>query len=167
MDEGEDISQLSEQDEPALSQIDFYQLRDADMATPLAMLAHKTVTSGHKLLILAQKDSHDSISERLWSFRSDSFLAHAADDNEGHEHAQIWLTSDVAANQIDARFLALTAGLEPLEVQKFERVFNLFDGTSEPAVSAARDSWKRWSGTDDVTCRYFAQDDQGSWSQKK
>tara|TARA_B100001057_G_scaffold170648_1_gene171447 strand:+ start:90 stop:593 length:504 start_codon:yes stop_codon:yes gene_type:complete len=167
MAEGKDISQLSEQDEPVLSQIDFYHLRDSDMATPLAMLAHKTVASGHKLLILAQKDSHAAISERLWSFRPDSFLAHAADENEGHEHAQIWLTSDVAANQIDARFLALTAGLEPPEVQKFERVFNLFDGTSEPAVSAARDSWKRWSGTDDVTCRYFAQDDQGSWSQKK
>ena len=167
MDEGKDISQLSKQDEPALSQIDFYHLRDADMATPLAMLAHKTVSSGHKLLILAQKDSHAAISERLWSFRPDSFLAHAADENEGHEYAQIWLTSDVAANQIDARFLALTAGLEPPEVQKFERVFNLFDGTSEPAVSAARDSWKRWSGTGDVTCRYFTQNDQGSWSRKK
>ena len=167
MDEGKDTSQLSEQDESALSQIDFYHLRDADMATPLAMLAHKTVSSGHKLLILAQKDSHAAISERLWSFRPDSFLAHAADENEGHEYAQIWLTSDVAANQIDARFLALTAGLEPPEVKKFERVFNLFDGTSEQAVSAARDSWKRWSGTDDITCRYFAQNDQGSWSQKK
>ena len=167
MDEGKDTSQLSDQAEPALSQIDFYHLRDADMATPLAMLAHKTVTSGHKLLILAQKNSHAAISERLWSFRPDSFLAHAADENEGHEHAQIWLTSDVAANQIDARFLALTAGLEPPEVQKFERVFNLFDGTSEPAVSAARDSWKRWSGTGDLTCRYFVQNEQGSWSQKK
>ena len=166
MDEGNDKSQLSVQDEPALLQVDFYHLRDADLATPLAMLAHKTVASGHKLLILAKKNSHAAISERLWTFRPDSFLAHAADENEGHEHAQIWLTSDVAVNQIDARFLALTAGHEPPEVQKFDRVFNLFDGTSEMAVSAARDSWKRWSRTEDVTCRYFAQDDQGRWSQK-
>ena len=167
MDEEKETSQFFEQAEPALLQIDFYHLRDADLATPLAMLAHKTVTSGHKLLIIAQKDYHAAISERLWSFRPDSFLAHAADEDQGHEHAQIWLTSDVAANQIDARFLALTAGLEPPEVQKFDRVFNLFDGTSQTTVSAARDSWKRWSGADDVTCRYFAQDDQGCWSQKK
>ena len=167
MDEGKETSQLSVQAEPALLQIDFYHLRDADLATPLAMLAHKTVTSGHKLLILAQKDCHAAISERLWSFQPDSFLAHAADEDQGHEYAQIWLTSDVAANQIDARFLALTAGLEPPEVQKFDRVFHLFDGTSETTVSAARDSWKRWSRADDVTCRYFAQDDQGRWSQKK
>ena len=167
MDEDKDDSQLPPQAEPALLQIDFYHLRDADLATPLAMLADKTVTSGHKLLILAQKNTHASISERLWSFKPDSFLAHAADENEGHEHAKIWLTSNVAVNQISARFLALTAGLEPPEVQKFDRVFNLFDGTSETAVSAARDSWKRWSGKNDVTCRYFAQDDQGRWSQKK
>ena len=167
MDESADTSQPSQQAEPALLQIDFYHLRNADLTTPLAMLAHKTVVSGHKLLILAHKDSHMAISERLWSFTPDSFLAHAADDNEGHEHAKIWLTSDVAVNQIDAPFLALTAGMEPPDVKKFDRVFNLFDGTSEVAVSAARDSWKRWSGTDDVTCRYFAQDVQGRWSQEK
>ena len=167
MDESADTSQPSQQAEPALLQIDFYHLRNADLTTPLAMLAHKTVVSGHKLLILAQKDSHVAISERLWSFNPDSFLAHAADDNDGYEHAQIWLTSDVAVNQIDARFLALTAGLEPPDIQKFDRVFNLFDCTSELAVSAARDSWKRWCGTAEVTCRYFAQDDQGCWSHKK
>ena len=115
MEKGKDVSQLFTQTESALLQIDFYHLRDADIATPLAMLAHKTVASGHKLLILAQKDSHAAISERLWSFRSDSFPAHAADEEEGHEHAQIWLTSDVAVNQIDARFLALTAGLNHLK----------------------------------------------------
>ena len=167
MNEGKDTSQTYVDAEQSVVQIDFYHLRDADLTTPLAMLAHKTVASGHKLLILAQKDSHLAISERLWTFRPDSFLAHAADENEGHENAQIWLTSDVAVNLIGARFLALTSGLEPPQVQKFDRVFNLFDGTSEVAVSAARESWKRWSGTADVTCRYFAQDDQGRWSKKK
>ena len=167
MHEGKGTSHFSAQAEQALLQIDFYHLRDADLATPLAMLAHKTVASGHKLLILAQKDSHEAISERLWSFRPDSFLAHAADECKGYEHAKIWLTSDVATNQIGARFLALTSGLEPPEVQKFDRVFNLFDGTIETAVSAARDTWKRWSKTDDVTCRYFVQDVAGRWSQKK
>ena len=167
MDKGKESSQFSAQTEPALSQIDFFHLRDADLATPLAMLAHKTVASGHKLLIIAQKDSHAAISERLWSFKPDSFLAHAADENNGHDYAQIWLTSDVAANQIGASFVALTAGLEPPEIQKFDRVFNLFDGTSETTVSAARDSWKRWSRTVNVICRYFAQDELGRWSQKK
>ena len=117
MNEGKDPSQFSVHAERALLQIDFYHLRNADLATPLAMLAYKTVASGHKLLILAHEDSHVAISERLWTFRPDSFLAHAADENEGHEHAQIWLTSDVAVNQIDARFLALQRGLNHLRLK--------------------------------------------------
>ena len=95
-----------------------------------------------------------------------AFWQHAADEDDGHQHAKIWLTSDVAVNRIGARFLALTAGLEPAEIRKFDRVFNLFDGTSKTAVSAARDSWKRWSVKDYITCRYFAQNDWGRWRQK-
>ena len=166
MKEGKNVSHSSTQTSATLLHIDFYNLRDADLATPLAMLAHKSVESGQKLLILAQKNSHAAISERLWSFRPNSFLAHAADENDGHQHAQIWLTSNVVANQIGARFLALTAGLEPPDIQQFKRIFNLFDGTSETAVAAARDSWGRWSGKDDVICRYFVQKDGGRWSQK-
>ena len=166
MDEGRKFSQFFAQSDPMSLQIDFYQLRDADVATPLAMLAHKIVATGQKLLIFARKDSHEVISERLWSFKPESFLAHAADENAGQEHSQIWLTSDVTKNQIGARFLALTAGLEPPEIQKFGRVFNLFEGTSDTAISVARDSWRRWSRKNDVTCRYFLQDDWGRWSQK-
>ena len=167
MNEGQSVSFSSAQAHPDKLRIDFYHLQNSDLATPLAMLAHKTVASGQKLLILAPKDSHAVISEKLWSFRPDSFLAHASDDQNGHEHAKIWLTSDVAANQIGARFMALTAGLEPPEVRQFRRVFNLFDSTSDSAVVAARDSWKRWSDRDDINCKYFVQDSKGSWSQKK
>ena len=55
MNESDDTNQMSAQVEPALLQIDFYHLRDADLATPLAMLAHKAVAVGHKLLIFARK----------------------------------------------------------------------------------------------------------------
>ena len=73
----------------------------------------------------------------------------------GHEHASVWLSSDVGANQIKARYLALTDGLEPPDIQQFDRIFNLFDGTSETAVAVARDSWRRWSALEQVSCRYF------------
>ena len=167
MTEGQLGSQSSDPNAPRSLQIDFYHLRDADLATPLAMLAHKTVASGHRLLVLGQKDSFAEISDKLWSFRPDSFLAHDSDMAEGHEHASVWLSSDVGANQIKARYLALTAGLEPPDIQQFDRIFNLFDGTSETAVAVARDSWRRWSALEQVSCRYFSQDEQGRWSQKK
>ena len=52
MNDGQDVSRSSLQTQLGQLQIDFYHLRDSDLATPLAMLAHKTLASGHKLLIL-------------------------------------------------------------------------------------------------------------------
>lgn len=167
MTDGQPDGHPSEQPASTAVQIDFYHLRDADLATPLAMLAHKTAASGHRLLVLGVKDSFAAISDKLWSFRPDSFLAHDSDGADGYEHASVWLSSDVGANQLGARYAALTAGLEPPDIQQFERIFNLFDGTSETAVAAARDSWRRWSALEQVTCRYFSQDEQGRWSQNK
>jgi len=167
MTEGQQDSHTSDKHASRSLQIDFYHLRDADLATPLAMLAHKTAASGHKLLVLGQQASFAAISEKLWSFRPDSFLAHDSDSADGQEHASVWLSSDVEANQIQASFLALTSGLEPPDIQQFVRIFNLFDGTSETALAVARDSWRRWSAIEQVSCRYFSQDEQGRWSQKK
>ena len=106
-------------------------------------------------------DSDENAAIEIGHFFTDSDMA------EGHEHASVWLSSDVGANQIKARYLALTAGLEPPDIQQFDRIFNLFDGTSETAVAVARDSWRRWSALEQVSCRYFSQDEQGRWSQKK
>lgn len=157
----------SEQTELRALQIEFYHLKDSDLATPLAMLAHKTVASGQKFLVLGVKNNFAAISEKLWAFRPDSFLAHASDDEEGSEHALVWLSSDVKKNRIEAQYLALTAGLEPPDINQFERIFNLFDGSDQTAVAVARDSWRRWSSLENVRCRYFAQDERGSWVHKK
>ena len=167
MTEGHSDGRPSELTPPQAVQIDFYHLRDADLATPLAMLAHKTVASGQKLLVLGTPDSFAAISDKLWSYRPDSFLAHGVDADDGYEYASVWLSSDVQNNQIGARFLALTAGLEVPDISKYQRIFNLFDGTSETAVAVARDSWKRWTAAQQASCRYFSQDDQGRWTQKK
>lgn len=167
MAEGHPDGRPSELTPPQGVQIDFYHLRDADLATPVAMLAHKTVASGQKLLVLGKKDSFTDISDKLWSYRPDSFLAHGVDAAEGNDHACVWLSSDIQENQIEAHYLVLTAGLEVQDVNKFQRIFNVFDGTSETAVAAARDSWRRWTALEQVTCRYFSQDEQGRWTQKK
>ena len=157
----------SELPPPQGVQIDFYHLRDGDLATPVAMLAHKTVASGQKLLVLGKEDSFPEISDKLWCYRPDSFLAHGVDEADGTDYASVWLSSDVRGNQIGADYLALTGGLEVEDISKFQRIFNLFDGTSETAVAAARDSWRRWVASEQTTCRYFSQDEQGRWTQKQ
>ena len=52
-------------------------------------------------------------------------------------------------------------------MSRFERVFNLFDGRSEAQITQAREQWRNWKASDDLTMRYFAQDDTGRWEQRQ
>ena len=154
-------------DEQTGLQIDFYYFRQSPLAEALSMLAYKTVMAGHKLLILARKEHFREISEQLYIQRPDSFLAHNGDDEEGAEFAPVWLSSDASKNPIDANFAALTSAMVPPDLFKFMRIFYLFDGHDDTATTLARNCWKEWSALDGAICRYFAQDEDNRWIQKK
>ena len=148
-------------------QIDFYHLKSDDIATPLAMLSDKVVASGQQMLILAREVHFDAISTALWTQKPESFLAHNLDDGDGAEHAPVWVSTRPDQNQIAAELIALTSGMVPPDLGKFKRVFNLFDGSDEQAVHIARQCWKDWSAREDLQCCYFAQDENGNWSQRQ
>ena len=148
-------------------QIDFYHLKSADMATPLAMLSDKAVQTGQKMLILARAEHYEAISTALWVNKPESFLAHDLDDGQGAEHAPVWVSTRPEENPIKANYVALTSGMVPPDLTAFSRVFNLFDGSDEQALKIARQCWKDWSTRTELQCRYFAQDEQGHWSQQR
>ena len=147
-------------------QIDFYHLKSADIASPLAMLSDKAVQTGKKMLILARAEHFEAISTALWVNKPGSFLAHDIDEGQGAEHAPVWVSTRPEENPIKARFVALTSGMVPPDLTAFSRVFNLFDGSDEQALKIARQCWKDWSARTELQCRYFAQNEQGQWSQQ-
>lgn len=153
-------------------QINFYHLNDGNFAVPLTMLALKSMALGEKILILTKSELIPEISKELWGYEGDGprepdiFLAHGSEDNDGHQYAPIWLSSDPKANKIGAEFVALTSGIIP-EFNGFKRVFNLFDGSNPAAIQVARKSWKEWSAKPSVICRYFFQNQAGKWVVKQ
>ena len=94
-------------------QIDFYHLKSADVATPLAMLSDKAVQTGQKMLILARAEHYEAISTALWVNKPESFLAHDLDDGQGAEHAPVWVSTRPEENPIKANYVALTSGMVP------------------------------------------------------
>ena len=148
---------------PEQRQIDFYHLKDGELATPVSMLTNKSVTIGQKMLILSIDEHMDAVSDALWASSRESFLAHGRNDEKGADTAPVWLSSDITANPNNAEYVCLTSGLVPPDLAAFRRIFMLFDGTKETAVAFARSCWKDWSSPEGVQCRYFAQDDTGLW----
>ena len=147
-------------------QIDFYQIGQAGLESTLVTLLNKTCNAGKKALILCPAPAAVAIDDALWSYDAESWLPHGVDDADGTGHAPIWISTDMAANPIDAAFLFLLHGSEPAKWDRFERCFCLFDGRSDAQLSQARLQWAAWRDLPDVKLDYYAQTDSGGWEKK-
>ena len=102
----------------------------------------------------------------MWAYDEQSFLPHGSKKDGNSELQPIWLSSDFDnPNSASLLFLIDGAILNNDEVEKFERIFNIFDGNSETALNQARAYWKELK-TSGAECFYWQQDDNGKWIQK-
>ena len=111
--------------------------------------------------------TQSTLDDALWTHDPESWLPHGLDDAPGADRAGIWINSVVEGNPVSVEFLFLLHGAERPDMGGFERVFNLFDGRSEAQVAQAREQWRSWKASEDLTMRYFAQDDTGRWEQRQ
>jgi DNA polymerase III subunit chi len=142
-------------------QVDFYQLTRDPAEKVLPPIAQKILTDGQRLLIVSGDEAQiDGMSKALWSWKSDSFLAHLR-AGEGEDALQPILLSDapVAGNQ--ARFVALADGVWRDEALGFDRAFYLF---APERTDDARAAWRALGENPDVERRYWKQDG-GKWRQ--
>jgi DNA polymerase-3 subunit chi len=149
-----------------MPQVDFYHLTQSTLDDAVVMLVKKCQVAGKKVLIQCPRPAAQAIDDALWTHDPESWLPHGLDDAPGAERASIWINSTADGNPVSAAFLFLLHGAERPDMVSFERVFNLFDGRSEAQVSQAREQWRSWQASDDLTMRYFAQDDAGKWEQR-
>ena len=108
-----------------LNQIDFYHLKNDNFVTPAISIAQKVLVNSAKLLILSPENKLSDLSVRLWSDKTDSFLAHGIDNDDVSDFATIWLSSSTKKNPILADHIILTSGLSIDDISSFKRVFNL------------------------------------------
>ncbi|MED5519615.1 MAG: DNA polymerase III subunit chi, partial [Pseudomonadota bacterium] len=80
----------------------------------------------------------------------------------GHAGAPPICLTVLPQNPNNATFVFLTVGAPHDMVADFERVFELFDGRDDIAVSAARDRWKIYKETGH-NLSYWRQDENGRW----
>ena len=149
-----------------MSQIDFYHLTHSTLESALVTLVQKCQLAGNKALIQCPRPAAQAIDDALWTFEPGSWIPHGLDDAEGSERALVWILSEDKNDPIKAEFLFLLHGAERTDMNRFKRVFNLFDGRSEVQVTQARSQWQVWRDTAQAEMRYFAQDDAGKWEKR-
>ena len=143
-------------------QVDFYHLTAAPLDRVLPQIAEKVLASGARLLIVTDDESQRAALDRLlWTYASDSFLAHAQAGGEGDAVQPILIAAEVGPVN-GARTVAIVDGRWRDETLAFDRVFHLFD---DEAIREARFAWKALGDHAEVERRYWKQTDTGRWEQ--
>lgn len=142
-------------------QVDFYQLLRDPVEQVLPPLAQKIFDDGGRLLVVSADDEQlDSVSQALWNWKSHSFLAHGRAGGE-MDSAQPILLSGTVAPANGARMVAIADGVWRDEALRFDRAFYLF---APAATDGARIAWRTLADKADVQRRYWKQDG-GKWRQ--
>lgn len=145
--------------------IRFYHLTATPLERALPQLMEKTLGAGWRAVVkVADETVMQQLNTQLWTYNPASFLPHGS-EKDGHVAEQpIYLTTQ-EENPNGAKLLAVTDGSTPPAPESFARVLDLFDGSDENAVQAARNRWKAYkdAGHD---LQYWQQTDTGGWTQK-
>ncbi len=148
-----------------MTNISFYHLLHQPLTSALPKLLEKVHGAGLKAVIkVGSGERLRELDDILWSYDNDSFLPHGSTKSKFQDQQPIFLTTG-DENPGGASVLVLVDGVESAELDKYDRCLELFDGTDQSAVTAARARWKSHSDAGhDLT--YWQQTEQGGWRKK-
>ena len=147
--------------------IDFYHLQKQTLEDVLPKLLEKALSTGQKIKVkVGNEERVEFLNAHLWTYRDESFLPHGSKKDGFGADQPVWLSAE-DDNPNGAKLLFLTDGAEtsPDEIQKFERVFNIFDGSNAESLQKARDCWKGLKSAG-FEMHYWQQDERGAWLEK-
>ena len=110
------------------------------------------------------EERRDALDQHLWTFRDDSFLAHAT-DREPHPAEQPVLLTTGQGNANAAQIRFLVDGAEPPDLAGYARAVFLCDGLDAAQVEAARGHWKRMKAAGHGVT-YWQQTPDRRWERK-
>ena len=148
-----------------MTEILFYHLTESTLEDALPGLLERSIGRGWRAVVqTGSEDRRDALDQHLWTFRDDSFIAHASDREAFPQEQPILLTTG-DGNQNSAQIRFLVDGAEPPDLGCYERAVFLFDGHDTAQVEAARQHWKTMK-TAGHAVTYWQQTADKRWERK-
>jgi DNA polymerase-3 subunit chi len=144
-----------------LTDIGFYQLLATPLEAALPKLLEKALARGMRASIATgSAERAQALDAALWTYAPESFLPHGRAPASATEQP-IWLAADIE-NPNGAALLVTLDGQIPARFEDWERVCDMFDGTDETALEAARTRWKTLKAAGHALS-YWRQTPAGGW----
>ncbi|MEO5758223.1 MAG: DNA polymerase III subunit chi [Mesorhizobium sp.] len=148
-----------------MTDILFYHMTESTLEDALPGLLERSVDRGWRAVVqTGTEERRDALDQHLWTFRDDSFLAHAT-DREPHSEDQPVLLTTGDSNPNDAKIRFLVDGASPSDLGAYERAVFLFDGHDSGQVAAARTHWKTMKDAGHAVT-YWQQTSDRRWERK-
>ncbi len=148
-----------------MAEVLFYHLTESTLEDALPGLLERSVQRGWKVVVQSgSEERRDALDTHLWTYRDESFLAHAT-DREPHQADQpILLTTGMTnANNAEIRFLV--DGASPPDLTSYSRAVFMFDGHDAVQLEGAREHWKAMKSAGH-TVTYWQQTPDRRWERK-
>ncbi len=148
-----------------MAEVLFYHLTESTLEDALPGLLERSVERGWRAAVqTGTEERRDALDAHLWTFRDDSFLAHAT-DREPYPAEQPVLLTTGPDNANGARIRFIVDGAAPPALDGYERAVFMFDGHDAGQVEAARDHWKAMKAAGH-TVTYWQQGPDRRWERK-
>lgn len=143
----------------------FYHLTESTLEDALPGLLERSVDRGWRAVVqTGTEERRDALDMHLWTYRDNSFLAHAK-DREAHTTDQPILLTTGDSNPNEAKIRFLVDGAAPPDLAGYERAVFLFDGHDAAQVEAARAHWKTMKDAGHAVT-YWQQTPDRRWERK-
>lgn len=123
--------------------IAYYQISRSTAEQVLARLLDRTLKARQRAVVVcADAEKLEALDQALWTVTDPQWLPHGTAAT-GHASLQpIWLSLETTSVNA-ARYLFLVDVQAPAIFHGYERVFDVFNGTSETALAHARERWRK------------------------
>ena len=148
-----------------MTEVLFYHLTESTLEDALPGLLERSVERSWRAVVqTGTEDRRDALDGHLWTYRDDSFLAHAT-DREPHPTEQPILLMTGEGNPNGSKIRFLVDGASPPALADYDRAVFLFDGHDAAQVESARAHWKSMKEAGHAVT-YWQQNADRRWERK-
>ncbi len=144
-----------------MANISFYHLTQTPLSQALPQLLEKAMQVQKKSLVrIGNQQRLESLDHWLWVYEKEGWLPHGRPP-QAPDGNNIWLTTALD-NPIGAEFLFAVEEASLDGYQDYERIFYIFDSSSESELQKARQLWKNLK-LQNLKLTYWKQNENKQW----
>ena len=148
-----------------MTEIGFYHLTRTRLDQALPRLLGRVLSTGGRAFVLCGEPARaPALDAALWTVPEPDWLPHGMAGGENDPFQPILIGTEDVVPGNGARFLFLVDGADSARLGEYDRVLDLFDGTDEAALAAARRRWAAAKAAGHVLA--YWQQGQGGWEKR-